>query len=43
MALVTIKVNKETIESGNSELLMCEAKDFLEEVEMEKETSLKAS
>jgi len=42
MPLITIQVNKETIESGNTELLMCEAKDYLE-VETEKKSSLKAS
>lgn len=33
---VTITVNLETIESGNAELLLCEARDFLE-----KNTSIK--
>ena len=27
---ITITVNLETIESGNNELLMCEAKDYLD-------------
>lgn len=29
--LVTIQVKLETVKSGNTELLMCEAKDYLEE------------
>tara|TARA_S200000501_G_scaffold84437_1_gene77043 strand:- start:133 stop:444 length:312 start_codon:yes stop_codon:yes gene_type:complete len=38
MSLVTIQVNKEAIESGNAELLLCEARDFLEaEEELDKQ------
>lgn len=33
MEKVTIKVNKETIESGNAELLLCEARDYVERSE----------
>ena len=33
MALITIVVNKETIENGNAELLLCEARDYIEETQ----------
>lgn len=42
MSLVTIQVNKETIESGNAELLLCEARDYLE-AEEEIEAELKSN
>ena len=33
MAIITIQVNSETIEKGNAELLLCEARDYLDIIE----------